>query len=101
MLNSDRLKRLRARVHITQQELAQRSGLSIGLIFQLEQGKKANPRLDTLVKLANALHSTVAELIGETPIATEPQAHTPMPPDEAIELFKANARVGGGKKREK
>ncbi len=59
------LKKLRKRAGITQQELAARSGLSMALIFALEQGKRDNPRLDTLRKLAAGLGCTVGELVGD------------------------------------
>jgi len=61
------LKRLRSRAGLTQQELATRSGLSIALIIALEQGKRDNPRLDTLRKLAAGLGCTVGELVGDEP----------------------------------
>jgi transcriptional regulator with XRE-family HTH domain len=68
-LDAGTLKRLRARAGLTQQELATRSGLSIAQVVALEQGKRDNPRLDTLRKLAAALGCTVAELVGEEPPA--------------------------------
>jgi transcriptional regulator with XRE-family HTH domain len=66
-LDAGVLKRLRARSGLTQQELANRAGLSIALVVGLEQGKRNNPRLDTLRKLAAGLGCTVAELVGEAP----------------------------------
>jgi transcriptional regulator with XRE-family HTH domain len=68
-LDADVLKRLRARAGLTQQQLADRAGLSIALVLGLEQGKRDNPRLDTLRKLAAGLGCTVAELVGEAPPA--------------------------------
>jgi transcriptional regulator with XRE-family HTH domain len=72
-LDADTMKRLRNRAGLTQQELATNSGLSIAQIVALEQGKRDNPRLDTLRKLAAGLGCTVAELIGEAgQTGTEP-----------------------------
>jgi transcriptional regulator with XRE-family HTH domain len=66
-LDADTLKRLRALAEMTQQELATRSGLSIAQVIAMEQGKRDNPRLDTLLELAAGLGCTVAELVGESP----------------------------------
>jgi transcriptional regulator with XRE-family HTH domain len=72
-LDADILKRLRARAGLTQQQLADRAGLSIALVLGLEQGKRDNPRLDTLRKLARGLGCTVGELVGdESPPAAKP-----------------------------
>jgi transcriptional regulator with XRE-family HTH domain len=66
-LDADTLKRLRAQAGMTQQDLATQSGLSIAQVVAMEQGKRDNPRLDTLRKLAAGLGCTVAELVGEEP----------------------------------
>jgi transcriptional regulator with XRE-family HTH domain len=66
-LDTGTLKRLRTQAGLTQQELANRSGLSMAQIMALEQGKRANPRLDTLRKLAAGLGCTVGELVGDAP----------------------------------
>lgn len=50
------LKRHRESAHITQEELAQRSGLSARGISDLERGRRITPRLFTVRLLANALH---------------------------------------------
>jgi transcriptional regulator with XRE-family HTH domain len=63
-LDANRLKRLRAGRGLTQEELAARAGLSVSLVMALEQGKRGNPRLDTLLKLAAALGVTLDELAG-------------------------------------
>jgi transcriptional regulator with XRE-family HTH domain len=54
-LISVRLKTLRERAELTQQELAFKSGLSMAVVSQIEQGKIADPRLSTLRALAEAL----------------------------------------------
>jgi transcriptional regulator with XRE-family HTH domain len=66
-LDAETLKRLRSRAGLTQQELATRAGLSIALVVALEQGRRDNPRLDTLRKLAGGLGCTVGELVGDEP----------------------------------
>ena len=60
----DRLKTLRIRRALTQEELAQRAGLSKNAVNRLEVDK-AEPRMSTLRKLAKALHVDPSELVGE------------------------------------
>lgn len=60
----ERLKALRIRRALTQEELAQIAGLSKNAVNRLEVGK-AEPRMSTLRKLAKALNVDPSELIGE------------------------------------
>jgi transcriptional regulator with XRE-family HTH domain len=60
----NRLKALRIRRALTQEELAQRAGLSKNAVNRLEVDK-AEPRMSTLRKLAKALDVDPAELIEE------------------------------------
>jgi transcriptional regulator with XRE-family HTH domain len=64
-LDPGTLKRLRSAAGLTQQQLAERSGLSIASLMALEQGRNPNPRLDTLRKLAAALGCTVGKLVDD------------------------------------
>jgi len=57
------VKELRERRKWTQEELAKRAGLRRGAIIELERG--ANPRLDTLAKLAQAFGVKVTALLRE------------------------------------
>lgn len=47
------------------QQVSDRSGLAIGYISQLEKGAKVNPTIDALKRLADALHVSVAFIMGE------------------------------------
>lgn len=47
------------------QQVSDRSGLAIGYISQLEKGAKVNPTIDALKRLADALHVSVAFILGE------------------------------------
>ena len=60
----DRIKILRIRRALTQEELADKAGLSKNAVNRLELDK-AEPRMSTLRKLAKALGVEPAELIGE------------------------------------
>src|SRR5262249_16157187 len=57
-----RIKALREAAAISQQELANRAGLSLSVVFQMEQGKKKDPKLSTLLALAGALQMDVGRL---------------------------------------
>jgi transcriptional regulator with XRE-family HTH domain len=60
----DRLKNLRIRRALTQQELAERAGISSNALNRIELNK-AEPHMSTLRKLAKALDVDPSELIGE------------------------------------
>ena len=51
----DKFKKLREKAGISQQEVATKSGLSWSLIAQIEQGKKNDVRVSTLLGIAKAL----------------------------------------------
>lgn len=57
-----RLKEIRVSKKLTQEELAEKSGVSRGTIAALESGKERSVLTGTLVKLADALDTTVDNL---------------------------------------
>jgi transcriptional regulator with XRE-family HTH domain len=59
-----RLKRLREAAGLSQQDLAVRAGLSVSVVSQIEQGKKTDPRMTTVLFLAEALGVNVEALTG-------------------------------------
>jgi len=54
-----KLKRERRRQGLTLADVSDRSGLDIGLLSRLENGKVVNPTLMTLWRYANALGRTI------------------------------------------
>ncbi|WP_019925524.1 helix-turn-helix domain-containing protein [Nocardia sp. BMG111209] len=60
----DNIRRLRGRA-LTRQELADKSGVSIELLKQLEQFKRNSASLGTLRKLAAALDCDVSDVVGK------------------------------------
>lgn len=56
------IRRRRARLDLTVDDVAERAGLSAGLVSQLERGK-GNPSLATLARLAAALGLRLPELV--------------------------------------
>lgn len=69
---------LRKRAQMTLQELSSRSGVSVGLISQLERGN-GNPAFNTLVQIAHALDVPVARLLqaadGPSPVVRRHERH--------------------------
>ena len=63
----DRLRRARREQGMTQEELAERSGLSRELIAKIEQGRRQSVRLTTLTRLAQALDLPLSELADNRP----------------------------------
>jgi transcriptional regulator with XRE-family HTH domain len=52
---------------LSQQALAVAAGLSLAVVAQIEQGRKADPRLSTALALARALGVRVEDLVGGEP----------------------------------
>jgi len=59
-----RLKRLREQAKLTQEQLAEKSGLDVGTIRQLEQGTRTNPLWQTVCALARGLEKDVLVFVG-------------------------------------
>src|SRR5260370_28522130 len=59
-----RLKKLREEAQVTQEQLAETSGLEVGTIRQLEQGTRTNPLWQTVCALARGLEKDVAVFVG-------------------------------------
>ena len=70
---------LRTSRNLTYDELAERAGLSKGMLAQIEQAR-TNPSIGTLCKLANALGVTINRLIDEpTRLATKKTTLSELP----------------------
>lgn len=69
-MHGERLKELRQRAHLSQYKLAVLAGLYPGTIRYLELKERANPRLDTVEAIAEALGCTVSDLLAEPTEAT-------------------------------
>ena len=61
LLFGKRLRRLRRQADFTQEQLAERIGVSVEFISNMERGINA-PSFETLEKLAHSLKITVSEL---------------------------------------
>lgn len=65
MALSENLKRIREKNGISQQELSKKSGVPIGTIRGIEQGRRADPQWSTIQAIAAALGITCHELADE------------------------------------
>lgn len=59
-----KLAKLRKEKGLTQEGLARKANISYHTIIKLESGGIENPKIETLIKLSDALEVTVDELIG-------------------------------------
>lgn len=59
---SQRLKELREKAGLTQQELANQAELSMSIVTQMEIGRRTDPRLSTLLALARVLKTDLNTL---------------------------------------
>lgn len=90
----EHLARLRRQSKVTQEQLAETSGVSVEIIRKLEQGARDSARLDTLHALARALAVPTTALIGDASRAAarnEPD-HRPL---SLAEIRRAVAPVRG------
>jgi transcriptional regulator with XRE-family HTH domain len=60
---ADKLKQLREKAELSQQNLASRAGLSSTIVYELETRKVADVRLGTVIALAGALNVRISDLI--------------------------------------
>src|SRR5687767_10981750 len=61
-----RLKKLREQAGLTQQQLANRAGISYFTIAKIEQGNTKNPSTTVLYKLSTALGFDIDEFLGKS-----------------------------------
>ncbi|MGN7359963.1 helix-turn-helix domain-containing protein [Paenibacillus sp. SAF-054] len=61
-----RIRQLRKQQGLRQWELAERIGLTRAAVGHYEDSARRQPDLNTLVKLADALHTTTDYLLGRT-----------------------------------
>lgn len=59
-----RLKKLREKAQLTQEQLAEKAGLDVGTIRQLEQGTRTNPLWQTVCALARGLEKDLVVFVG-------------------------------------
>ncbi len=61
---SANVKNLRKKHHLSQEQLAQKAGITYSTLIKIESGLNKNPTLKTLTKIANAFKIKIDELVG-------------------------------------
>jgi transcriptional regulator with XRE-family HTH domain len=60
----DRIRAARLDANLSQETVALRAGIRIATYSNIEQGH-ASPKLDTLIRVADAIGAPLSELVGE------------------------------------
>ncbi len=73
MMLGDRIRQRRADTGLSAAELARRAMISTGYLSALERGQRPRPSAEVLDRLATALGTTIADLLGQE---AQPRAAT-------------------------
>lgn len=63
MVESNKVKKLREKLGLSQERLARLADVSTNTIINIESGKQQNPTIETIKKIANALGVSIEELV--------------------------------------
>jgi transcriptional regulator with XRE-family HTH domain len=71
----ERVRAGRKALHLSQEEVARRAGVSLNQVNRLERGEIVDPHFSTLSGLATALDMQISELVGEpsVPLGEDPR----------------------------
>lgn len=58
-----KVREARKRAGLSQDKLAREAGVAYNTIVKIESGENPNPTVDTIKKIANALHVDVGDMI--------------------------------------
>lgn len=58
------IKKLRKEHHLSQEQLAQKAGITYSTLIKIESGANKNPTLETMKKLADVFGISLDELVG-------------------------------------
>ncbi|MFC1590407.1 helix-turn-helix domain-containing protein [Candidatus Omnitrophota bacterium] len=61
---SANIKKLRKEQGLSQEQLAQKAGITYSTLIKIESGLNKNPTLETLTKIANTFKVKIDELVG-------------------------------------
>lgn len=61
---SANIKKLRKEQGLSQEQLAQKAGITYSTLIKIESGLNKNPTLETLTKIANTFNIKIDELVG-------------------------------------
>jgi transcriptional regulator with XRE-family HTH domain len=61
---SENIKKLRKQHRLSQEQLAQKAGITYSTLIKIESGPNKNPTLETLTKITNVFKIKIDELVG-------------------------------------
>jgi len=61
---SKRIKNLRSKLEISQDQLAKKADIPFSTLVKIEAGYTPNPSMETLIKIADAFNISIDKLIG-------------------------------------
>jgi len=61
---SANIKELRKKHQLSQEQLAQKAGITYSTLIKIESGSNKNPTLETLTKLASVFKISIDKLVG-------------------------------------
>ena len=61
---SQNIKQLRKKLRLSQEQLAQKAGVTYTTLVKIESGANGNPTLETMRKLADVFGVSLDELVG-------------------------------------
>ena len=59
------IEKLRKKHHLSQEQLAQKAGITYSTLIKIESGSNKNPTLETLTKLAGVFKITLDKLVAK------------------------------------
>jgi len=60
---AENIKKLRKKHQLSQEQLAQKAGITYSTLIKIESGANKNPTLETLTKLASVFEVKIDELV--------------------------------------
>src|SRR3972149_6754877 len=89
-----RIANLRQIKGLSLPDLAKKAGISKGYLWQIENGAEPNPSIGLLTKIAEALDTTVADLLGQPKVRVKHSAIPDKLPSGLKELVQEQKRKG-------
>lgn len=87
-----RVRTARTQAGLSLAQLADASGVSKAYLVRLEKDESTNPSLDLLARVAEALDTTVADLVGRPPLRFAQDENLVVPP--TLQAFADEAGLG-------
>ena len=77
------------------EDLARQAAVSKSYLWQLESGRSANPSMEVLIRIAEALDTTIAALLGTEGVRAADEGWSDDEPDSSLSDFLSERRRSG------